>query len=124
MVFASLLHSAFIGYLLKRANILGRAKCINNHVPSSNGNAESGNVTAVDSPSFVMNLQHDDKPPLMKSVTRCEIVSRIIFPVIFTAFNLLYWIYYLNAYDGVSEDSQWITTVLSENKTVDIRTLY
>ena len=124
MVFASLLHSAFIGYLLKRASILERAKCINNPVLSSNGYAESGNVTAVDSPSFLMNGQHDDKPPLMKSVTRCDIASRIIFPVIFTAFNLLYWIYYLNAYDEVSGDSDWITNVLTENKTVDIRTLH
>ena len=125
MVFISLLHSALIGYLLRRASLRNQRNSTD--VVTRNENSEYENPPAAESAgkhSSALGQQGDDsKPFLVKSITRCDIASRIMFPVGFTAFNLIYWFYYLNAHDGVSS-SNWITTVLSENKTVDIKTLH
>ena len=136
MVFTSLLQSALIGYLLKKAKRYDeRCDNSNSNSPVVDGPRHHDSVsnssvilaTTIEdsraiSSGYEMKIlgrqrQRTNTVAAQKTITKCDVLSRLIFPCIFAIFNIVYWIYYLKASAIDNNHSEWVTSIKAFHKT-------
>ena len=136
MVFTSMLQSALIGYLLKKAKRYDeRCNKYNAEQPVVNGqgNRDSLSIESTilttppsvsrvfDGPYEMTTVGRENQPKkeiavAQKAITKCDVWSRVIFPGIFAIFNGVYWFYYLNA-SAPKNTSAWVTIIKAFHNT-------